>query len=157
MPAQEIVPSPDGGFVVAPIAPPFPTGLRKSYFADEDGPGVYHFAVRLGQQRVYCRELSEEALDEYLEKQNDIAQRNQTLRANASAPDAETIARGLLREQRALALDVLGKTVVGWDLPVPFEPGAAGRLSMAARLNLATRVVQASTSGEDAVPLADGS
>ncbi|RYX80488.1 hypothetical protein EON83_28430 [bacterium] len=157
MPTQEIIPTPDGGFTVAPVAPPIPTGLRKSYFADEEGEGVYHFAVRLDQQRIYCRELSESALDDYLEKQNAIAARNQLLRANPNAPEAETIARGLLSEQRALALEVLQKTIVGWDLPIPFSPDAPARLSMAARIQLSTKVVQASTSGEDAVPLADGS
>ncbi len=157
MPNQEIIPAADGGFRVAPVAAPVPANLRKSYFADEEGEGIYHFVIRLDQQRVYCRELSEAGLDDYLEKQNSIAQRNQVLRSNPSAPDAETIARGLLAEQRAIALEVLQKTVVGWDLPLPFVSGAVGRLSMAARLFLATKVVQASTSGEDAVPLADGS
>ncbi|BCM88848.1 hypothetical protein IAD21_00690 [Abditibacteriota bacterium] len=157
MPDQEIIPTPDGGFALAPIAPPVPANLRKSYFADEEGEGVYHFAIRLDNKRVYCRELSETALDDYLEKQNSIAGRNQALRANPGAPEAESIARGLLAEQRALALEVLQKTVVGWDLPVPFLAGAVGRLSMAARIQLATKVVQASTSGEDAVPLASGS
>lgn len=157
MPTQEIIPSADGGFTLAPVAAPVPAGLRKSYFADEEGEGIYHFAVRLDNKRVYCRELTEAALDEYLEKQNSIAQRNQALRADVSAENAESIARGLLSEQRALALEVLQKTIVGWDLPIPFVAGAAGRLSMSARINLATKVVQASTSGEDAVPLADGS
>lgn len=157
MPDQEIIPSADGGFTLAPVVAPVPAGLRKSYFADEEGEGIYHFAVRLDNKRVYCRELTEAALDDYLEKQNSIAQRNQALRADPSAENAESIARGLLTEQRALALEVLHKTIVGWDLPIAFVTGAAGRLSMSARINLATKVVQASTSGEDAVPLADGS
>ena len=157
MPTQEIVPAPDGGFVVAPVMPPIPPNLRKSYFSAEEGEGVYHFIIRLDDKRLFCRELSEADLDEYLEKQNSIAARNNALRANPTAPDVETIARGLLSEQRGLALEVLQKTVVAWELPIAYSPSSLERLSMAARISLATKIIQASTSGEDAAPLVAGS
>lgn len=156
---KEIVPTPQGFQVVERAPDQSASGVfYKRQFTDDDAPGAYDFLARTGESRVFVRELGENALEAYLDAQKDIDARNQELRAHAQAPGAEGIARQLVNRQRALALEVLRQSVIGWELRRPFAPDALEQLSMTARMSLASQVVRGSTlGGTDDAPLPDGS
>ena len=161
---QEVVPTADGFTIVpamaeaAPRTPELANELAGLYRTDDvldPSPLAYHFIVMHEGKRVFFRELDEPGLEDYFDKQNAITDRNKTMRTTPNAYGAEKQARALLNEQRVLALEVLQKTLVAWELALPQR--APERLTMTVRVKLAAAAVKGSSMGGDAGPFVDGS